>query len=145
MDPHDLLAADHQSLRKQAGALGSAIDKDPKILARELTAFQSAVQTHFKKEDAYYRTLDDGKRVTDRGLIHQLRNDHAAVVFTLESLAIRLRKNGVNPDWRSRYDNLMTVFLPHLDQEDQVLFPIGQKTLSPAELDAISAYMQACE
>ena len=31
--------------------------------------------------------LDDGKRVEDRGLIHQLRNDHAAVIFTLESLA----------------------------------------------------------
>ena len=70
--------------------------------------------------------------MTDRGLIHQLRNDHAAVIFTLESLAIRLRKNGVNPDWRTRFDNLMNVFLPHLDQEEKNLFPDRpKKSCSP--------------
>ena len=84
-----------------------------------------------------------GKRVPDRGLIHQLRNDHAAVVFTLESLVIRLRKNGINPDWQSRFDNLMNVFLPHLDQEENHLFPIGRKMLSSAELDTISQKIQS--
>jgi len=145
MNPHDLLAADHQSLRKQAEALRAAMEKGPKTLPRELDAFQKALQTHFKKEDGYCRVLDDDKRVADRGLVHQLRNDHAAVVFTVESLAIRLRKNGVNPDWRGRFDNLMKLFLAHLDQEDQALFPLGRKTLSPAELETIAAHMKSCE
>ncbi len=145
MNPHDLLAADHKALRTQADVLQKAVALDPVQLMDVLIDFQKNVQKHFKREDAYYRILDDGNRVQDRGLIHQLRNDHAAVVFTLESLAIRLRKNGVNPDWRTRFDNLIKVFLPHLDTEDEMLFPIGQKTLSPAELDTITEHIQHCE
>jgi hypothetical protein len=145
MNPHDLLSSDHQALRKQAGTLRETLDKNPQKLPDALVQFQKAVQKHFKREDGYYRILDDGKRVNDRGLVHQLRNDHAAVIFTLESLAIRLRKNGVNPDWRSRFDNLMNVFLPHLDQEDTHLFPIGQKLLTSQELDTILQQMQSGE
>jgi hemerythrin-like domain-containing protein len=145
MNPHDVLTSDHQNLRDQAAKLRGLVDQDPQKLSAALAEFQKAVQQHFKREDAYYRVLDDGKRIEDRGLIHQLRNDHAAVVFTLESLAIRLRKNGVNPDWRTRFDNLMNVFLPHLDQEDNRLFPLGKKLLSRQELDAISQQIDNCE
>jgi len=143
MNPHDLLIADHKNLRTQAGSLRAAVEKDPKKLESDLLAFQQSVQTHFKREGAYYRILDDGKRLNDRGLVHQLRNDHAAVVFTLESLAIRLRKNGVNADWRTRFDNLMSVFLPHLDAEEKNLFPIGRKTLSEEEIKTILQDMQS--
>ncbi len=145
MDPHDLLAADHDVLRKQADTLKGLVDRDPKKLADALTAFQTSVTKHFKREDAYYRIVDSDKRIPDRGLIHQLRNDHAAVIFTLESLAIRLRKNGVNPDWRTRFNNLMNVFIPHLEQEDQQLFPLGRKMLSAFELQTIHDQIQSCE
>ncbi len=145
MDPHDLLAADHNVLRKQAESLKSLVDRDPKKLAAVLAEFQTSVMKHFKREDVYYRIVDNDKRIPDRGLIHQLRNDHAAVIFTLESLAIRLRKNGVNPDWRTRFDNLMNVFIPHLEQEDKHLFPIGRKLLSASELEAITEHIQNCE
>jgi hemerythrin-like domain-containing protein len=145
MNPHDLLAADHQSLRSQASALKAAIEKSSKKLADELVSFQKSVQKHFKHEDIYYRVLDDAKRVPDRGLVHALRNDHAAVVFTLESLAIRLRKNGVTPDWRDRFDTLMAVFLPHLDAEEQSLFSVGKKMLAPEELAAITQQIDACD
>src|SRR2546430_17576436 len=128
MDPHDLLISDHKALRAQAEALKGLVGQDPQKLGAGLAAFQTAVQKHFKHEDVYFRVLDDGKRVPDRGLVHQLRNDHAAVVFTLESLAIRLRKNGVNPDWRDRFDNMVAVFLPHLGPEEKNIF-----TLSPKE------------
>jgi hemerythrin-like domain-containing protein len=145
MNPHDLLASDHEALRQQAAALRAAIEGDAKKLAEHLVNFQKTVQKHFKREDQYYRILDDAKRVEDRGLVHQLRNDHAAVVFTLESLAIRLRKNGVNDDWRRRFDTLMSVFLPHLDQEDKVLFPIGRRMLSAKELETIIEQMNSCD
>jgi hemerythrin len=144
MNPHDLLSADHESLKSQASELEAAIDQDPKKLADALVSFQKSVQKHFKHEDIYYRVLDDAKRVPDRGLIHQLRNDHAAIVFTLESLAIRLRKNGVNPDWRRRFDSLMAVFLPHLDTEDKSLFSIGKTLLTAVELAAISRQIDDC-
>jgi hemerythrin len=145
VNPHDLLTSDHQALRVQAGKLRDLIGQNPQAMAASLTEFQKEVQKHFKREEAYYRVLDDGKRVEDRGLIHQLRNDHAAVVFTLESLAIRLRKDGINPDWHTRFDNLMNVFLPHLDQEEKHLFPAGRKMLTPQELDIISQHIQSCE
>jgi hypothetical protein len=145
MDPHNLLITEHNDLRAQAEALKALVDQDPQLLGAELARFQSAVQKHFKCEDAYFRVLDDDKRVPDRGLVHQLRNDHAAVVFTMESLAIRLRKNGVNPDWRGRFDNLMNVFLPHLDQEEKQLFTLGRKILTQSELEQISQQIQNYE
>lgn len=138
MNPNDLLTADHKTLRQEAGALKTLAEKDAKKLGEALASFQSGVQKHFRREDIYYRTLDDGKRVGDRGLMHQLRNDHAAVVFMLESLAIRLRKNGATPEWRTKLETLLGVFLPHLDHEEKQLFPQGAKTLSPAELESIS-------
>ena len=145
MDPHDLLAADHVVLRKQADTLKSLVDRDPKKLTDALAEFQTSVTKHFKREDVYYRIVDNDKRVPDRGLVHQLRNDHAAVIFTLESLAIRLRKNGVNPEWRTRFDNLMNVFIPHLEQEENHLFPVGRKMLSTSELVSISEHIKNCE
>jgi len=145
MDPHELLLSDHKTLRTQAADLRAAIKTGPKVLTEKLVSFQKVIQKHFKLEDIYYRVLDDGKRLEDRGLVHQLRNDHAAVVFTLESLAIRLRKNGVNEDWLTRFNNLMDVFLPHLDQEEEALFPIGKKTLSTGEQKTIIEKMDASE
>lgn len=145
MNPHDLLTSEHAALRHQVGVLQEAVDKDPKTLAEELVRFQQTVQKHFKREEVYYRILDDGKRLDDRGLVHQLRNDHAAVVFALESLSIRLRKNGLNTDWRTRLALLVSVFVPHLDQEDTLLFPLGQKILSPKELDTIAQQLETLE
>ncbi len=145
MNLQNLYTSDHAALRTQAAALRKIVEEKPSELSPALAAFQSAVQKHFKKEEPYYRVLDDGKRVENRGLIHQLRNDHAAVIFTLESLAIRLRKNGMNPDWKTRFDTLMNVFLPHLDQEDSHLFPLGEKLLSAQEIETISEQIQSHE
>jgi hemerythrin len=142
MNPHDLLAADHENLRTQAKSLQEAVAKNAKELQDILRAFQEHTQKHFKREDAYYRILDSENRVEDRGLIHQLRNDHAAVIFALESLLIRLRKSGVTDDWQARFGNMMKVFLLHLTQEDQNLFPLGQKMLSPEELDTIRQHIE---
>jgi hypothetical protein len=142
MNPHNYYTSDHDTLRKQAAALREIVEKKPADLSPALDAFQVAVQKHFKHEDPYYRILDDGKRIEDRGLIHQLRNDHAAVIFTLESLRIRLKKNGVNSDWKTRFETLMSVFLPHLDQEDNHLFPIGKKLLTPQEIEMIAERIQ---
>lgn len=137
MNPHQRFAQDHRVLREQAKTLQTLVQNNDSALSVQLQAFQEAVRLHFKREDMYYRILDDGKRVEDRELVHQLRNDHAATIFTLESLAIRLRKNGVNDDWTTRFDNLMKVFLPHLDQEEATLFPLGQRLLTVEELARI--------
>jgi hemerythrin-like domain-containing protein len=145
MDPHDQFIADHSALKIQAADLRKAIEGDAAALATQLVSFQKATSRHFSHEDIYYRILDADKRLEDRGLVHQLRNDHAAVIFTLESLAIRLRKNGVNDDWLSRFNNLMNVFLPHLDQEEQTLFPIGRKTLSREEITKIVSQIESSE
>ena len=144
MNPQDRFVSDHRSLKSLAAELRAAIDQKPPALTEKLAGFQKTVQAHFRREDIYYRILDNDKRVADRGLIHQLRNDHAAVIFTLESLAIRLRKNGVNSDWRGRFDTLMKVFLPHLDLEEKALFPIGRETLTQQELKMIEEQINLC-
>lgn len=119
--------------------------KKPSQLADFLPKIQQEVSGHFKREEIYYRTLDDGKRIGDRELMHSLRNDHAAVVFTLESLVIRLRKSGFNPDWKKRCENMLDVLLPHLDHEEKELFPKGTSFLSPADLKNILEQVRSIE
>jgi hypothetical protein len=142
MNLHEQFIADHGALRKHAVLLQSLMTENPASLGDELRRFQTAVQTHFGKEEPYYRALDDGKRVSDRGLVHQLRNDHAAVIFAIESLCIRLRKGGATAEWGGRFDRLMEVFLPHLDVEEKTLFPLGQKFLSAEEISRLTAEIQ---
>jgi hemerythrin superfamily protein len=145
MDPHEHLIADHKRLRERAQHLQSLAGGDPSKIQEPLLEFQKIVTVHFQKEETYYRILDNDKRVADRGLVHQLRNDHAAVIFTLESLLIRLRKNGPNDDWQERFKKLMDVFLPHLDHEDKMLFPLGRELLKPEEIENISKHIQEVE
>ncbi len=141
MQPHDSLIAEHKKLRAQAETLEVLMRDAPQTLGEGLVRFQTMLREHFQREDVYYRVLDGDQRIADRGLIHQLRNDHAAVVFILESLAIRLRKNGCDADWRGRWRNLMNVFLPHLEKEEQTLFPLGCKLLSEQESRFIAEQM----
>jgi len=137
MTIHELFKNEHQIIRKMSARLRDVMAKEPSELADFLPKLQQEVSRHFKREEIYYRTLDDGKRIGDRELMHSLRNDHAGVVFTLESLMIRLRKLGFNPDWEKRCENMLGVLLPHLDHEEKDLFPKGASFLSPADLQTI--------
>ncbi len=77
----------------------------------------------------YYPKVDADKRLPDRALMHALRNDHAAVVFALESLAIRLRKKVPVADWKVKFDTMINVLLPHFDQEEQQLYVAAERIL----------------
>ncbi len=145
MDPHEYFTQDHQAIREKVQALEQRLTGPADLLTQSLLDFQSLIRDHFKREDTYYRILDDGKRVEDRGLVHQLRNDHAAVIFTLESLAIRLRKNGVTDEWKQRFQNMINVLLPHLMQEESTLFPIGKRLLTAQETSKITEELSSRE
>jgi hypothetical protein len=143
MSIHDLLIQDHQTIRTKARALEAALGQGSPKLPELMAQFQATVLPHFKKKDLYYQRLDDGKRVTDRVLMHDLRNDHAAIVFTIESLVIRLRKNGPNEEWKKKWKSLTEVLFPHFDKEESVLFPLGKKLMSPAELQSLDDDVKA--
>src|SRR5258706_113609 len=103
MTLHELFTADHAKLRTQIADLQAVLAKSPKKLEGMFPAFQQDVRAHFRKEDdVYYPHVDGGKKITDRELIHALRNDHAAVIFSLESLAIRLRKKVPVEEWKTK-------------------------------------------
>jgi hemerythrin superfamily protein len=145
MTIHELFKNEHQTIRKMGAQLRDIMSKEPSQLTDFLPKLQQEVSKHFKREEIYYRTLDDGKRIGDRELMHSLRNDHAGVIFTLESLMIRLRKSGFNPDWKNRCENMLGVLLPHLDHEEKDLFPKGDTFLSPADLQKILEQAQAID
>ncbi len=145
MTVHELFQEEHQTIRKMGEQLRKIMSKEPSKLADFLPQLQQEVSKHFKREEIYYRTLDDGKRIGDRELMHNLRNDHAGVIFTLESLVIRLRKSGLYPDWKKRCENMLNVLLPHLDHEEKDLFPKGTSFLSPADLQKILEQAQSVD
>lgn len=133
MEIHPLLLQEHDTLRKSVQSLEAAIEKKAVSFPTDFASFQTFIAKHFKKKDLYYLQVDRDHRVEDRVLMHDLRNDHAAVVFTIESLGIRLRKNGLNPEWEKKWQTMVEVLLPHLKREEETLFPIGKKLLSPEE------------
>src|SRR5688572_16383974 len=97
---HASLTNEHTALREKIQILRDLRQTtDPKRLTVALTDLKMTIQANFRREEVYYRVVDQDKRLKDRGLIHQLRNDHAALIFGMESLAIRLRKNGPVEDW----------------------------------------------
>jgi hypothetical protein len=124
MTPQELLRREHQTLRVKSQTILDLLKTDRAQAAGLLEDFRTLIQKHFRREDFFYRRIDDGKRVSDRGLMHTLRNDHAAVLFTLESLAIKLRKGGPTPEWEKRLMSMFDVLLPHLDHEEADLFPL---------------------
>ena len=144
MNVHELFAADHVRLRQRVVEIQTVLAKNPAKLEELFLAFQQEVRTHFRKEDeVYYTRVDAGKKINDRELIHHLRNDHAAVVFTLESLAIRLRKKVPLEEWKTKFDAMIKVLLPHFDHEEQKLFPEVERTLPPATLQDLLDKVQA--
>ncbi len=137
MNIHDPLIDDHSLIRQLAEEIRNHDLQNVETLTQRLSRLQKTVTNHFAREDAYYRIVDAGKRFSDRSLIHDLRNDHAAVVFSLESLVIRLRRNGPTPEWRKKLDIMLDVLLPHLDREEKSLFPEGSRQLTTQDIETI--------
>lgn len=132
MTVHEHLAADHTLLRNQIAEIQHAVTKAPGKVAELYALLHAEIRKHLQKEDlVYYRVLDGNKQITDRNLMHDLRNDHAAVLFALESLAIKLRKAMPIEEWSKKFKTMTDVFLPHLDQEEKQLFPQADRLLSP--------------
>jgi iron-sulfur cluster repair protein YtfE (RIC family) len=146
MTIHDLFRADHTRLRERIQALQTVLQDTPVQLETLFPEFQKEVRAHFRKEDdVYYAVVDAGKRLQDRELMHSLRNDHAAVVFTLESLAIRLRRKAPIAEWTVKWNALREVLLPHFDQEEKELFPEVEKAFNREELAELLTRVQALE
>jgi len=141
MDIHDSLSAEHTQLRALVDQLRAQRAKPSGALEKILSDLKTLVRDHFAREEIYYRTVDQDKRFADRGFIHQLRNDHAALIFGMESLSIRLRNKGPIPEWWERFEALMAVLLPHMDHEEKSLFPEAERLLSAEEWDAIRQAM----
>jgi len=143
MTIHDVFSADHNHLRQRIQELQTAIDKNSSSLESLFLTFQKEARAHFHKEDdVYYPYVDDGKKLEDRELMHTLRNDHAAVIFALESLAIRLRKKVPLAEWKIKFEIMINVLLPHFDQEEKELFPKVEKLLPAQELQTLLEKVQ---
>jgi len=144
MNVHQLFSADHAKLRQRINEIQEILTNTPEKLESVFPTFQREVREHFRKEDeAYYPHVDAGKTTSDRELMHALRNDHAAVVFALESLAIRLRKKVPLGEWKMKFDTMTKVLLPHFDQEEQKLFLEVERVLPPDELKTLLDKVQA--
>ena len=143
MTVHDQLKADHQIIRERIAEIKQALTKNPAQLAKLFPALQATIRAHLRKEDdVYFHVLDDGKRISNRELMHDLRNDHAAVVFSLESLAIKLRNGLPVPEWKKKFEAMTAVLLPHLDHEEKELFEKAEKLLTAPEFKTIQDEIQ---
>jgi iron-sulfur cluster repair protein YtfE (RIC family) len=136
MDIHSSLTADHDKLRELIHAI-ELQRTSPTTLENNLDDLKQFVRQHFAREEIYYRTIDKDMRFSTPGFVHQLRNDHAAMIFGMESLQIRLKKKGPITEWWQHFDKLMAVFLPHMKQEEETLFPEAERLLTADEKERI--------
>lgn len=134
---HADFANEHKRLRELGAAVEIAIGAGAEALPAAFGAFRDAAAKAFRRLDRYYERVDRDRRIPDRVLMHDLRNDHAAVVFTLESLQIRLKKNGLNDDWRKKWGSLTGVLWPYLERLPRQLFPLGESHLTAEDASAI--------
>ena len=139
----DTFRHEHQQLRERLTRLEEALAQDETTFPAVFFAFQADASAHMKRKDLFYKQLDENHRVPDRVLMHDLRNNHAAVVFALESLGIRLRKNGPNAEWRLRWTSMTNVLKPHWDQEERDLFPLFESLLSAEEQQRLTRDIEA--
>jgi hemerythrin-like domain-containing protein len=137
MKIHDTLCVEHKEMRAVIEAIRASKSASIDAIPDLLTQLQGLVRTHFRKEEVYYKVVDQDKRYSDRGFIHQLRNDHAALLFGMESLLLRFKKNGPVEAWWEHFERLMNVFGAHMDREEKTLFPESEKLLQPDEWTAI--------
>jgi hemerythrin len=137
MDIHDILATEHNELRAIIRKIGAQRASPSDALKSFIEELRSAIRSHFSHEEAYYRTVDKDPRFSDPGCVHQLRNDHAALLFGMESLLIRLKKKGPVAEWWEHFDKLMAVFLPHMKLEEDALFPEAERLLTAPEWQVI--------
>jgi hemerythrin len=142
MDIHDLLTAEHDAFRAAILKIRALRSSPAADLETLLEALKNSVRRHFLREEVYYRPIDKDARFSNPDLVHHLRNDHAAVLFGMESLLIRLRKKGPALDWWTHFDKLMDVFGPHMKQEEESLFPEAARFLTPAEWEALRRNMK---
>ncbi len=139
MNAHELLVSDHVALRREAAELEAAIAGNPGQVTELYARFHEHARKHFQREDTiYYPAIDGDERINDRELMHDLRNDHAAVIFALESLAIKLRKNMPVNEWKTKWKMMIDVLLPHLDHEERGLFPRAEKLLSADQMKSLT-------
>ncbi len=143
MDLLNAFRLDHQRLKNRVEVIEAALRNDPGSHSALFFDFQAKASAHLKRKDLFYARLDDGRRIEDRVLMHDLRNNHAAVVFSLESLGIRLRKSGPNEDWQKRWAAMVEVLIPHLEKEEKELFPLALKWLSADEQRQLTADIEA--
>ena len=138
MTIHQIFQADHRALRKRIQEVQQVAMAHCESLDSLFKNLHAEARAHFRKEDeVYYPYIDQNKKIADRELMHTLRNDHAAVVFALESLAIRLRKRVPIDEWKTKFQTLTAVLLPHFDAEEIKLFPEVERILPAAELELL--------
>ncbi|OGR93101.1 MAG: hypothetical protein A2992_08860 [Elusimicrobia bacterium RIFCSPLOWO2_01_FULL_59_12] len=144
MTVHELFAREHAQLRQGITEILRTLTENPQGLEGVFLKFQHDARAHFRKEDeVYYPYVDSGKKIGDRELMHTLRNDHAAVIFALESLAIRLRKKSPPAEWKVKFETMTSVLLPHFDHEEQKLYPEVERVLLPADHQKLLEQIQA--
>ena len=104
MDIHDSFIAEHEKLRVLILKIRGLRSSPSTALKTLLEELKQSIREHFSREEIYYRSIDKDARFSDPGCVHQLRNDHAALIFGMESLVIRLRKKGPITEWWQHFD-----------------------------------------
>jgi iron-sulfur cluster repair protein YtfE (RIC family) len=138
MNIHDYFRSEHRQIEEQVSSIRKTLKASPEKLEVQFSKFHSLVRSHLRGEDEiYYPSVDGEKQISNRTLMHDLRNDHAAVVFTLESLAIRLRRKVPLTEWQVKFESMAQVLLAHFAHEENVLFPEVEKRITAADLNAL--------
>ena len=131
---HDPLVVEHEALRKGLAEVQRAAAQNSRRLKKLFPSFRERLSQHIHREDSlYYRSVNEGTPIQDRELLHALRNDHAAAIFTLESLSIRLGKEGLTEEWKKRFNAMARMLQEHFERKEQKLFPAVERLLSPAQ------------
>lgn len=152
MDDHRIIEKAVSALRKAADNMEHGRDVSPEFWPQvvDFIRFFSDTWHDAKEEKVLFKLYRDLELPVDQGAIKQMLQDHhesRMIVDRLEEMALSMLKgnHALRPmviQHAREYANLLT---QHIEQEDLLIYPMGENLMTPAHDEKLLKAYQAIE
>lgn len=127
-------------------SLGTEIHGDDALILALVKEFRKRHKIHIRREtellipalmEAYRKT---DVKVSDEFLLFHLREEHLSVGRSIYLLEKEMENHQAPSHWISLLDSLTDIYLPHMDREENALFPEAEKFLTSRQLEILANF-----
>ena len=109
---------------------------DPLSLIAFLKEFADKCH-HGKEEGILFPALEKAKMANEDGLITLMLQEHVLGRKHIQKMEAALKGSGNLKEFAKEATAYSSLLIRHIEKENTLLFPMGEKALSPSELESI--------